>query len=273
MASAASSQGATREVTGPTSSLAEASKARTFGTTDLESTLPVTKVSSSHPFVARPEMPPVVTNEPGTRAVVIVRVAMPWYAPRFVVRGKFRDVLAEYEEKPTLEAKYFSISDDSRFGGLYLWRTRADAEKHFDAVWFENVRRKRGVEADVLMLAAPYVIDGRARLQGELAGSRSLSFPASASFVTWKLRPDADVLASARRLAESDLSEAERVRTFVVRDKDRVGLVSLFATREAAERCVSEERRADLGKALSAVSSEYVLFETPLLVDRTLRDP
>lgn len=228
---------------------------------------------SSHPFVARPQMPKVVTTEPGTRAVVIVRVAMPWYAPRFVVRGKFRDVLSEYEEKPTLEAKYFSISDDSRFGGLYLWRSRADAEKHFDAAWFENVRRKRGVEADVVMLTAPYVVEGRARLRGELAGTRSLSFPASASFVTWKLLPDADVPATARRLAESDLSEPERVRTFVVYERDRVGLVSLFATRDAAERAASEERRAALGKVLSAVSSESVLFETPLLVDGTLRDP
>lgn len=227
---------------------------------------------SSHPFVARPEMPPVVTHEPGTRAVVIVRVAMPWYAPRFLIRGKFRDVLAEYEEKPAIEAKYFSISDDSRFGGLYLWRSRADAEKHFDAAWFENVRRKRGVEADVVMLAAPYVIDGRARLQGEPAGSRSLSFPASASFVAWKLRPDADVLASARRLAESDLSEPERVRTFVVHESDRVGLVSLFATRDAAERSASEERRAALGKTLAAISSESALFEIPLMVDATLRD-
>lgn len=227
---------------------------------------------SAHPFVARPEMPPVVTTEPGTRAVVIVRVAMPWYAPRFVVRGKFRDVLAEYEEKPALEAKYFSISDDSRFGGLYLWRSRADAERHFDTAWFENVRRKRGVEADVVTMAAPYVIEGRARLRGEPTGTRSLSFPASASFVTWRLRPDADVLASARRLAESDLSEAERVRTFVVLDRGRVGLVSLFATREAAERSVSEERRAGLGKVLSALSSESVLFETPLLVDGTLRE-
>ncbi len=39
------------------------------------------------------------------------------------------------------------------------------------------------------------------------------------------------------------------------------------------ERSVSEERRATLGAALGATSSEYTLFGTPLLVDATLRDP
>jgi hypothetical protein len=154
---------------------------------------------------------------------------------------------------------------------LYLWRSRAEAENHFDAGWYETVRRKRGVEADVVLLDAPYVIDGRARLQGEPAGARSVAFPASASFVMWKPGPAVSHDA-ARRLAESDFSEPERVRTFVVVAADRVGLVSLFATREACLRSVSEERRTALGKAIAAVSSEYVLFETPLLVDGTLRD-
>lgn len=225
------------------------------------------------PYTVRPATPRVGLEAPGARAVVIVRVAMPWYAPRFVVRGKFRNVLSEYEQKPALEAKYFSISDDRRFGGLYLWRTRADAERHFDAKWFDYVRRVRGVEANVVTMAAPYVIDGRARLGGELAGARSLAFPASASFVTWKVGHAADTAEAARRLATSDYSEPALVRVFVVTGEEWVGLVSLFATREAAERSVSAERRAALGAALGATSSEYTLFETPLLVDATLRDP
>jgi hypothetical protein len=65
---------------------------------------------------------------PSDRVVGVVRVKAPWYAASVFIRGKFRSAVPEYEAKRALETKYFTIADDGRFGGIYLWSTRADAD-------------------------------------------------------------------------------------------------------------------------------------------------
>jgi hypothetical protein len=208
---------------------------------------------------------------PGRRAVVVVRVPTPWYAPRFVVRGKFHDALPEYEALAPLDAKYFSISDDRRFGGLYLWKTRDDAERHFDAAWHASVRRRRGVDADVLVMDAPYVVEGRALPGGKPEGARSVDYPAWASLVRWELPPGADPMASATTLAAAPWSSDALIRGMIVTGPQEVGVVALWATREAAERAVTAEARGAIGRSIVASASTFVLFETPLLIDETIR--
>jgi hypothetical protein len=208
---------------------------------------------------------------PGVHAVAVVRVAPPWYAPRFVIRGKFRDALPEYEAIPPLEAKYFTIADDGRYGGIYLWATRGDAERHFDAAWHAEVRERRGVDGDVLLADAPYVVNGPALPRGEPIGARSEEFPACASLVRWELAESTRVPAAARRLAQASWARPELVRAFVITGATWVGIAAIWATREAAERAASEDTRASLGAVIDARSSEAVLFEAPLLIDATLR--
>ena len=209
---------------------------------------------------------------PGLRAMVIVRVATPWYAPRFLVRSKFRDVLPEYESLAPLEAKYFTISDAGAFGGIYLWTTRADAEKHFDEAWRANVRQRRGVDADVLVMDALYVVQGRALANGEPRGARSVEYPAWASFVQWELPVGVEASASAKALAGASWSTELLMRGFVVTSPRTVGIVALWATREAAESAVTEDARRSLGAVAMAGASTFVLFEAPLLVDANLID-
>lgn len=87
---------------------------------------------------------------PAARPVVaIVEIDMPWYAPAFLVRSKMRDTISVYESLPGLAFKYFSISDASRFGGIYLWRDAATAHAWYSPEWFADVQRKRGAPADV----------------------------------------------------------------------------------------------------------------------------
>jgi hypothetical protein len=207
---------------------------------------------------------------PGARVVVVVRVPIPWYAPRFVVRGKFRDVLAEYEPLAALEAKYFTISDDGQYGGVYLWSTREAADRHFDAAWRAGVKARRGVDADVLFLDAPYVIEGRAIPKGKTVGSRSVEYPAWVSMVRWNLASGADSASAAKTLA-AWLPSDSLIRSFVVTSPESVGVVSLWASREAAENAASAEARAATGNAIAATASTFTLFEAPLLVDATIR--
>jgi len=209
------------------------------------------------------------TSPAGPRAVAIVRVPAPWYAPRFAIRGKFHDVLGEYEALSALQAKYFTISDAGQFGGIYLWETRADVDHHFDAAWHARVKEKRGVDGDVLVMDAPFVVDGPALPRGTPAGRRSLDYRAWASFVRWPLPPESDRAAAARILAARP-APAAMIRAFVVTEPRGVGLVTLWATRDAAESAATEAARASVGQAVGAGASEVVLFEAPLLIDETL---
>jgi hypothetical protein len=208
---------------------------------------------------------------PGERVVAVVRVPSPWYAPRFIIRGKFRDVLPEYESIGPLEAKYFTISEDGQFGGIYLWATRADAERHFDAAWYARVKERRGVDGDVLIVDAPYVVNGPAVPQGERVGERSEKFPAWASVVRWELGNSQRVMPAAQELARAAWSGAALVRGFVVTGPTWVGVAALWATREAAEGAVVEGARAKISAELGAARSSALLFEAPLLIDATLR--
>jgi hypothetical protein len=222
--------------------------------------------------VSRP-VAPASTPEPGPRAVVIVKVQMPWYAPRAMVRGKFRDALPEYEAIAPLEAKYFTITDDRRYGGIYLWKGRADAERHFDAAWHARVREKRGVEGDVTILDAPFVLDGPALPVGEPRGTRALEAPSWASFVRLDLPATADLATATHALASGPFADEALIRAFVVRGAGFVGVVSLWATRAAADAAVSIDRRTSLGARVGASRSEGEVFEAPLLIDATLRQP
>jgi hypothetical protein len=202
---------------------------------------------------------------------VAVRVPRPWYAPRFVVRGKFRDAVPEYESIGPLLAKYFTISDDGQFGGLYLWATRADAERHFDAKWRADVRQRRGADAEVVILDAPYVVNGPALPRGAPTGTRSQVFPAWASLVRWEVGAGDRVALAAEQLSRATWYGPELARGFVVTGAGEVGLAAIWTTRVAAERAASEGVRASVGASLGATTSSAVLFEAPVLVDASLR--
>ena len=219
-------------------------------------------------FAVRPRTSTPVDG-PGSRVLVVVRVPMPWYAPRFLVRKKFREVLPEYEPRVPLQAKYFTISDNGLYGGVYLWTTREDADRHFDAAWRAGVRDRRGVDADLLFLDAPYVIDGPAMPLGEAVGTRSIKYPAWISLVLWTLPAGADASSCTAALAQAAPGDA-LIRSFVVTAQGSVGIASLWATREAAERAASESARTAVGKTVSATASSVTLFEAPLLIDAIL---
>jgi hypothetical protein len=89
---------------------------------------------------------PVFAAEP---VVTIVRVAKPWYAPDFYVRGAFAKAVPQYQSIPGLVHKSFTLSADGRLGGIYQWRDRAAAEAWFNPAWFARVRERYGVDGTV----------------------------------------------------------------------------------------------------------------------------
>jgi hypothetical protein len=211
-----------------------------------------------------------VTDTPDLTAVV-VRVPTPWYAPRFFVRCKFKDALGEYEAKEAIVAKYFTIAEDRRFGGLYVWGSREAAERHFDAAWRADVRNRRGAEPDVVILRAPLVIDGPAVPLGSPVGQRSLEYPGTATFVRWEVSGAEMSPQPARTVAASLTHEAGLARAFVVLDAHSVGAIALWVTADDADRATSDGRLRAIGSQLDSGKVEVVRFEAPLLIDASLR--
>jgi hypothetical protein len=215
--------------------------------------------------------PGVVTRSGGTvvhaepdRAVVVVRIHAPWWAPRFVIRHKFANVLGDYERLGALEAKYFSISDAREYGGIYLWASRAAADDHFTPAWRADIRAQRGVDPDVQMFGVAFVVDGAVVPRGDDRGARSLAYPGSATWARWSGRTDPAFVAAALR------REPELVRAFVMTDGDSISAIALWASRAAADRATSPDHLRTLAPGVP--DAAVVRFETPLLIDATLRD-
>lgn len=106
---------------------------------------------------------PASAQLPPTPVVVIVKVPTPWYAPRFLVSRKMRDTVPLYSKLPGLSYKMFSLGHtEKQFGGIYFWRSRADAQAWFNPAWFERVEKDRGAKGDVRTFDALVSIDNTA---------------------------------------------------------------------------------------------------------------
>jgi hypothetical protein len=96
----------------------------------------------------------------GDQVVVIVRIPVPRFAPKWLVRRKMKATIDLYSSIPGLEFKLFTVERDSGdFGGIYTWRDRGSATDWFNPEWFARVKRDRGSEAHVRFLEAPMSID------------------------------------------------------------------------------------------------------------------
>ena len=72
----------------------------------------------------------------------------------------FASTAPRYQGMEGLVRKYYLLSEDGRTaGGVYLWRSRAAAERVYDDAWKAFVRDKYGSEARVTFFATPVVVD------------------------------------------------------------------------------------------------------------------
>ncbi|MEM9176263.1 MAG: hypothetical protein AAGC67_13635 [Myxococcota bacterium] len=88
--------------------------------------------------------------------LAIVRVPTPWWAPDFLVDLQFARSIPRYAAIPGLLRKDYLRTDERALGGLYLWRSRADAERFYDETWRRDLTERYG-EAPRLAI---FVLDG-----------------------------------------------------------------------------------------------------------------
>ena len=74
----------------------------------------------------------------------------------------FQSTAPKYQGVPGLIRKNYFLSEDGRrAGGIYLWESRADAERMYTAEWTKFVTEKYGTPPKVEYLHAPVTVDNR----------------------------------------------------------------------------------------------------------------
>lgn len=126
--------------------------------------LPVVLVAAllgAAPVAAQPQSASAgaTANEP---VVTIVKVPPPWYAAEFLLPRAFRKAVPQYAAIEGLQMKAFTVAEDGRFGGAYLWRSRTAAQAWFGPAWQQRVRASYG-QPSVDWYTLLQVDDGPAR--------------------------------------------------------------------------------------------------------------
>lgn len=75
-------------------------------------------------------------------------------------REAFSGTAPKYRDVPGLIRKYYVLSEDGgTAGGVYLWRSREDAERLYTDDWKKFIRDKYGAEPSVIYFESPVVVD------------------------------------------------------------------------------------------------------------------
>lgn len=74
----------------------------------------------------------------------------------------FQSTAPKYQGLPGLLPKNYFVSEDGRrAGGIYVWNSRADADRVYTAEWRKFVEGKYGVPPQIDYLHSPVMVDNR----------------------------------------------------------------------------------------------------------------
>ena len=72
----------------------------------------------------------------------------------------FKGTAPRYRGLKGLVRKYYLFDDVGRIGGgVYLWKTRADAEALYTAEWKSTIAERYGAPPDIRFFDTPVVVD------------------------------------------------------------------------------------------------------------------
>lgn len=72
----------------------------------------------------------------------------------------FESTAPRYQSQPGLLRKYYVLSEDGMTaGGVYLWRSRQDADALYDEAWRAFVAEKYGAPPQVTYMNSPVIVD------------------------------------------------------------------------------------------------------------------
>lgn len=91
---------------------------------------------------------------------VIVEFKLPQPISREQARATFLGTAPKYQSLSGLIRKYYFLSPDgAKAGGVYLWKSRAEAELIYTDEWKKFVTEKYGTAPALTYLECPVVVD------------------------------------------------------------------------------------------------------------------
>lgn len=76
---------------------------------------------------------------------------------------RFESSAPKYKQLPGLVRKYYIVSEDGRSaGGVYLWESKAAAEKVYDGEWRARVEKLYGTAPSIAWFESPVIVDNLA---------------------------------------------------------------------------------------------------------------
>ena len=94
--------------------------------------------------------------------VAIVTFRLPKPASLDEITKTFQSTAPRYQGVAGLLRKNYFVSEDGRrAGGIYVWETRADAERVYTAEWKTLVESKYGTSPEIEYLHSPVMVDNR----------------------------------------------------------------------------------------------------------------
>jgi hypothetical protein len=90
----------------------------------------------------------------------IVQIKLPEPLTRDKAQAVFADTAPKYREVRGLIRKYYLLSEDgATAGGVYLWKSRQDAEQLYTDDWEAFIMHKYGTKPSVTYFGSPVIVD------------------------------------------------------------------------------------------------------------------
>ncbi len=90
----------------------------------------------------------------------ITTFRLPKALTRDEAKRLFLSTAPKYRDVVGLVRKAYVLSEDGlTAGGVYLWKSRADAEAMYTRAWRDFVREKYGSDPSILYFESPVVVD------------------------------------------------------------------------------------------------------------------
>ena len=94
--------------------------------------------------------------------VAIVTFQLPKATTAEEMSASFQAAVPMFQNVAGLLTKYFYVSEDGRrAGGIYVWASRADADRLYGGEWRAMVETKFGGPPTIDFLNSPVMIDNR----------------------------------------------------------------------------------------------------------------
>jgi hypothetical protein len=107
---------------------------------------------------------PFLTTTPSTCKARMITTITTFRLPEPLTREQARSIFLatapKYRDVVGLVRKCYVLSDDgSTAGGVYLWKSRADADAMYTPAWRAFVRDKYGSDPSIMYFESPVVVD------------------------------------------------------------------------------------------------------------------